>query len=162
MGGRLLPRRYLPCQMERYGKMVSNSPHRRVRPIVTHRSIADHIPGRMVEVYYNRHKSLWSIRHRDKVRCYSETVYLRDCEFIVNEKGRQRVINEKKRNVHAFVRGYVIDEEPEDFPYGDGWDVVYYNPYKTDKFLFGLERPIDTASNVVMICSSATPVLAKR
>jgi hypothetical protein len=55
-------------------------------------------------------------------------------EFIVNEAGRQRVIKEKRKNVHAFVVGYLfggcLGHE------ASGGVPVSYNPTKWARFMF--------------------------
>lgn len=81
-----------------------------------------------VKVYRNLHKGCWSIKQNGLVKAHSDEVNLFDCEFLVNEKDRQRVIKTKRKNVHAFVKGYI-------------WDTpfnlikqVSYNPYVRDSF----------------------------
>lgn len=52
--------------------------------------------------------------------------------FKVSEKGRQRVLRERKKNVHAWVTGTLkgFDTSEAD-PYYEG----YYNPYETEFFI---------------------------
>lgn len=38
---------------------------------------------------------------------YADHIEMKDCEFIVSEAGRQRVIREKQKNVYAYVSGYI-------------------------------------------------------
>ena len=72
------------------------------------------------------------------MRCHARNVVLKDCKFIVSEAGQKRVRQEGKKNVHAFIEGFavsrfIIDEK---IAHGNtGWDVVYYNPYKTFHFV---------------------------
>jgi len=59
---------------------------------------------------------------------------MKDVTFVVNEKGRERVRKEKQKNVHAYVKGTVVDARDTDhLPYF--WDDVTYNPYKWDHFV---------------------------
>jgi hypothetical protein len=60
---------------------------------------------------------------------------LKDCRFIVNAAGQNRVRTEKRKNVHSYVEGFVIDakEYGNMLPYE--WNVLYYNPYKTDHWI---------------------------
>lgn len=85
-----------------------------------------------VEVYRNLHKDCWSIRDAKSklVLGYAKELALHDASFIVNEKGRQRVLKEKKKNVHAFVRGYIVFAKVP----VTGTKVVY-NPYKFKNFV---------------------------
>ena len=44
-------------------------------------------------IYFNLHNHLWSIK---------------DVRPVVSEQGRQRVIEEKRKNVHAYLRGKIV------------------------------------------------------
>ena len=70
---------------------------------------------------------------------------LRDASFVVSEAGRRRVLREKAKNVHAFVRGELVETFPLDsipgaadgeaLAPGRGATVpVTYNPYKAGPF----------------------------
>ena len=76
-----------------------------------------------VRVYKNLNKGCWSIQQNGLVKAYSDEINLFNCEFLVNQKNRQRVIKTKRKNVHAFVRGYIWDT-PIDLI-----KQVSYNPY---------------------------------
>ena len=72
--------------------------------------------GDMVDVYRNLNRpGLFSIRQREackdkgKVVGYAESVILTDFKFVVGEASRQKVLREKKRSVHSFLRGRVVD-----------------------------------------------------
>ena len=63
-----------------------------------------------VDVYRNLHNGMYSIKSREAgtrglVIAHADRVWLNDVEFIVSEAGRNRVLREKKKYVHAFVRG---------------------------------------------------------
>jgi hypothetical protein len=55
---------------------------------------------------------------------------LSSAEFKVSQKGRERVLRDKKKNVHAIVKGTLSDRLPIG-EYREG----YYNPYKTETFI---------------------------
>jgi hypothetical protein len=84
-------------------------------------------------VYYNLHRHTFSIQHRIDgrwlVRGYADEVMLRDVTFKVSEGGRQRVIREGRKNVHAYVRGTLVDQTPAT-PVA-----ATYNPYKYESFV---------------------------
>lgn len=93
-----------------------------------------------VDVYRNLHKGCYSVRSRQpddsygRVLFHLDRVLVWDAKFVVNEKGRQKVIKTKRKNVHAFVRGtYVTGKEiPRGLdPVGD----ITYNPYMNDTFV---------------------------
>ena len=81
-----------------------------------------------VKVYRNLHKGCWSIQQNGLVKAHSDEVNLFDCEFLVNEKNRQKVIKEKRKNVHAFVKGYIWNT-PVDLI-----KQASYNPYANNYF----------------------------
>jgi hypothetical protein len=64
-----------------------------------------------------------------------------DVQFAVNEKGRERVLKEKRKNVHAFVRGCVMDLgkvrslEERKARKPKTLRQVTYNPYKYETFV---------------------------
>ena len=90
-----------------------------------------------VEVYYNLHKNVFSVRHKGKVIAWGNRVTIENPEYVVREKGRQKVLEEGRKNVHAFVRGTLSDidifnQECLSLP-----KEVTYNPYKYDSFVDG-------------------------
>jgi len=90
-------------------------------------------PRLMVQVYKNLHKNCWSIKQGGKVVAHTDYICLRNCKFIVSEKGRQRVLKEKRKNVHATIRGFIQRASNiEDI--GSGWETVSYNPYLSSGF----------------------------
>jgi len=89
-----------------------------------------------VEVYKNLHKDTWSIRDRSTglVVEHSNHVLIKDAKFVVQKRGRNRVLKEKRKNVHAFVRG-VIEDLPRITTFETPCNVqVKYDPYKADHF----------------------------
>ena len=120
-----------------------------IKPHVTRNSeIAQHIdPTKKVRVYRNLHKDCFSVKQDGLVRCHADHVTLQDCKFIVSKAGQKRVRDEKKKNVHAFVEGLLVDTREAD-TYVDGdkldaeiwsgqsnWHQAYYNPYTCDTFI---------------------------
>jgi hypothetical protein len=69
-------------------------------------------------------------------------IALSDVRFTVSEAGRQRVLREKRKNVHAFVEGV---ESPLYGSINRKLDCkVTYNPYKYEKFTTS-EKYVDKA-----------------
>lgn len=63
-----------------------------------------------VEVFWNLHQDLYSVvalegHDKGRVVTHAHKVVLWNAEFIVQPAGRDRVRREKRKNVHAFVRG---------------------------------------------------------
>ena len=66
--------------------------------------VAEHIdPTKKVRVYRNLHKNCFSVKQGGLVRCHADHVTLEDCKFIVSKAGQERVRDEGRKNVHAFV-----------------------------------------------------------
>jgi hypothetical protein len=84
-----------------------------------------------VFVYWNIHAGCWSIRccKTKKVIEHLHSLTLTNATFKVSEAGRQRVIREKRKNVHAGVQG----ELSHDNPFIEGIP-VRYNPYTQPTF----------------------------
>ena len=95
--------------------------------------------GKYCEVYFNLHKRLFSVRRKGLVVAHARNVKVVDPKFVVQPAGRARVLREKKKNVHAFVRGYVTHTcDDEKCLGGDNWSGlvvnVTYNPYRQGYF----------------------------
>lgn len=103
-----------------------------------------------VELYWNLHRKMWSMRANlpgigKRVIGHTNYVWLTDTEFKVSEAGRQRVIRDKKKNVHAYAKGKmnyygaydgeVIAQRWEDDDVNDVGFYVEYNPYYHKSFM---------------------------
>lgn len=114
--------------------------------------------ARPIEVYRNLQRNCWSIRQGGIVVLHTDYICLKDCEFVVSKAGRERVLKEKRKNVHAFVRGYLC--LPSQVPRLGCWSEVSYNPYKYDSFfIVGKDHKIQSSMYVDMIIDDQ-PVLA--
>ena len=92
---------------------------------------------RKVFVYKNLHKDCWSIRQDGLVKAHSDgsPISIYSAVMQVNKKGRERVLREKSKNVHAGISGYLRFDEDTVW---HGWvDMVEitYNPYKYESFV---------------------------
>ena len=92
--------------------------------------------NKRVEVYYNLHKHCFSVKQGGVVVGHCSEIHLRDVQFKVSEAGRQRVIKEQKKNVHATVNGYIrtIDQTNNTKMVN-----ATYNPYRFQQFVFGVD-----------------------
>jgi hypothetical protein len=113
--------------------------------------------GERVKVYYNLHKHTFSVQKNGLVVLHADFVKLQDVEFRVRQGGMEKVRKEKSKNVHAFVIGNLVDfcQYPcDDIPEEPVGDVVTYNPYKYDTFVYKeTEEPVLNATEVDMINS---------
>jgi hypothetical protein len=112
-----------------------------------------------VFVYFNLHKKCFSIKAlegamKGKVIAHRDTVILTSCKLLVSEAGRQRVLREKRKNVHAGVSGTWLENGHEDKDFEQMsmfWDAVTYNPYKYSSFVLkASEKPVGLAQVVAM------------
>ena len=64
-----------------------------------------------VSVYRNLHNGLISIKSASSglVLGHAKSVDISGANFVVNEAGRQRVLKEKQKNVHAYVKGLLLN-----------------------------------------------------
>lgn len=102
-----------------------------------------------VDVYRNLHKNCWSIKYRGRVKAYADMVVLTDVKFVVQPAGRVKVLKEKRKNVHAFVRG--LWEPQLAFPLlNQKFIEVKYNPYHNSTFVDLAGNPIYQAKMAVL------------
>jgi len=114
-----------------------------------------------VFVYFNLHKKVWSVRDvkTRKVIMHTKYVMLSKAKGKVSEAGRQRVLKEKKKNVHAGIEGFLISYDNKFFK-----DVHYnpnnqltYNPYKYNTFVWKRnEQPFIDSEIVYMDADEKT------
>lgn len=93
----------------------------------------EQLHGQKVKVYFNLHNRLFSVQHGGRVVAHLPEVALKNVKFKVSEAGRQRVLREQRKNVHAFVEGEFEHKqtgEHKTLPQG-----VSYNPYKHSSFV---------------------------
>lgn len=89
-----------------------------------------------VYVYFNLHKKVWSVRalegaRKGRVIAHRTDLELADCTFKVSEPGRQRVLREKRKNVHAGIVGTLMDS-PAPMPLPRR---ITYCPYRYNSFV---------------------------
>jgi hypothetical protein len=105
-----------------------------------------------VFVYGNLHKNCYSVKDwkTKLVIAHVDEILLIDAEFKVSESGRQRVLKEKCKNVHAGVMGF-WDKKTEYLLDVDFNPVAYYNPYKYDSFVdLNTKKPLTKSSCVLL------------
>jgi len=93
------------------------------------------IVGQKVFVYRNLRENCWSLRSLEtgRVIAHAHNLNLDNVEFCVSEPGRQRVLREKRKNVHAGIKGVVRQSaQPHLLA---SLQAVTYNPYKAPTFV---------------------------
>lgn len=113
-----------------------------------------------VRIYKNLHKKLYSLQEKIdgswRVKHHKEVIVCHNPSFIVYQSGRQRVIREKRKNVHAYICGNVdvstnissseLDSMLTKFVR------VSYNPYKGGTFRTADEHqnPVHSAKIAIL------------
>lgn len=85
--------------------------------------------NRPVKIYRNLSSKCYSIQQDNLVKAHVHAIVLQDVQWTVSQAGRQRVLRDKQKNVHAFAVGRItrrlISPRTE-------W--VHYNPYLDTHF----------------------------
>lgn len=97
---------------------------------------------------------VYSVRNSEgKTIAHSNSVLIRNAKFVVQPAGLARVRREKKKFVHAGVRGEVVLDPIEAANIIKNMDqnkTAYYNPYKTDHFVDVENNKLDKADYVLL------------
>lgn len=91
----------------------------------------------------------------NKVIGHERNLLIKDCVLKVRQGGMQRVREEKRKNVHAGVVGYLVNEEPKVLS-----TQITYDPYKYNSFVNRKdEKPVHHAKLVSIIDGKLTAEL---
>lgn len=108
-----------------------------------------------VFVYFNLHKQRLSVKalqgeHYGRVVAHVDAITLRDAEFRVSQAGRERVLREGRKNVHAGVVGeWQMDALTPAQPEGEA---ITYNPHRFATFVKRADlSPVHTAQLVHIV-----------
>jgi len=89
-----------------------------------------------VHVYRNLHKNCFSVRQSGTVMFHTNYLAMKNCDFVVNPGGRLKVLETGQKNVHAYVKGVIVN--PTECYKGHlpfQWDQITYNPKKYETFV---------------------------
>ena len=89
-----------------------------------------------VKVYFNLHKKLFSVvalegPNKGRVIDHVDSLELERCSFRVQSAGRERVIRENRKNVHAYISGIICSSGHTVKMDGE----ATYNPYRYSTFV---------------------------
>lgn len=101
-----------------------------------------------IQVYRNLHKpGHFSIRQSGIVIDWSTGLIMHDCRFHVNENGRAKVTQRRRKGVHAWVVGKTYEKGE----FGtEGYEELYFDPYFTQHFMsLKTGKPVHAAEKVV-------------
>lgn len=123
----------------------------------------------MYKVYKNLHNGKWSLMDVESglVCGHADSVTLIDASTKISQAGRNRVLLERKKNVHAFIVGSVIalggftpfkgrsvnvKDCNIDFVWVDRLESITYNPYKYSDFVVkSTEQVVPATMKVVFM-----------
>lgn len=84
-----------------------------------------------VRVYWNSTKKVWSVRQSGRVVKHLRELDLWAVTFVVSEKGRQRVLRERRKSVHAYAEGVLSERRAL---VANPARAIRYNPYEGPDF----------------------------
>jgi hypothetical protein len=97
-----------------------------------------------VHVYRNLTKECYSIMQSSRVVAHATSLCLRNCRMVVRERGRQATLSSGKKNVHAFIVGWMAPQRPAII------HRITYNPKRTSTFVNEKNTPIHSAQYVIL------------
>jgi hypothetical protein len=106
--------------------------------------------GDRVEIYWNLHKKVFSVRALDgprkgRVVAHVRTFDLIDTDLVVQPGGRKRVLETHSKNVHAFIRGTWATDKAPCFMLRS----IFYSPYRCETFVRSFDNyPVTRAALV--------------
>ena len=124
------------------------------------RELSSEFIGTRVRVYRNLRNGLMSVQAKSingswLVVGHVESCLLYDADFAVSEAGRQRVIKDKRKNVHAFIYGELAGVDTDAvLP-----TKVMYNPYKYKTFVTESLGRVDTANCAAVSSTKGVSIL---
>jgi hypothetical protein len=103
-----------------------------------------------VRVFKNLKHGCYSIMQRGVVKASAREVRLAGVEFRVREAGRQRTLREKRKNIHAFAVGRLVDYvHPSDSRRMEPMTgrSAFYDPFRFASFVDGeTQAPVTSVS----------------
>jgi hypothetical protein len=94
----------------------------------------------LFNIFWNLNRKCWSVRYKSKVIHHlDQIIKITNPKFHVSELGRQRVLKEKTKNIHAWVKAdnfEVFDRHSmskED--HASRFDEIYYAPFILSCFI---------------------------
>ena len=104
-------------------------------------------------IYYNLHRKCWSIRDVKSrlVEGHSDFLLIDCLEAKISEAGRQRVIKEGVKNVHAGLVGVIFSRKQPKSIDLTSLRAITYNPYKYNSFIYKDTGEKFTSGRVIML-----------
>lgn len=100
----------------------------------------------------NRKGRVYSIKQDGLVVAHTKSICMRNVEFVVNSKTKNRIIETKERSVHAYVKGYYTTSCNKVTSSGTLPIIIKYDPF--------IERDFYMEGNDIMDISDAMFIIA--
>ena len=106
----------------------------------------------LIKVYRNLHRKCWSIKEGNKPVMHADLLTVVNPSFVVQPGGQARVRREKKKYVHAFIKGELNRRVmPSIGNTAVTGRRITYNPYKHDTFVWASNgQPVKNCSQVFL------------
>jgi hypothetical protein len=89
---------------------------------------------KLVRVYRNVNTGTFSAQEKTekgwRITSHPNKVRLRNARFRVNQGGRKKVLEDRRKNVHAYIEGELVDTKST-----ISGKLLTYDPYKTSQFI---------------------------
>lgn len=124
--------------------------------------------SRRVRVHWNLHKHCYSLQHYIpgvgwRLERHAQALWLKNPAFKVYEAGRQRVLKEQRKTVHAYVLGIhsyhpMASDKQRRYPQHAMGCPITYNPYKDTTFVAATDRtPIESGQFEMLMLTFVKP-----
>lgn len=114
-----------------------------------------------VRVYRNLNKpeyfSILAVQgeYKGKVVGYARSILLENCRYVVSAAGRQRTLRDRRKCVHAFCEGVIVDASSSQQLLTGNEVAVTYDPYTMGAFYCrASKRPVNEMCEQVLIQGS--------
>lgn len=102
-----------------------------------------------IKVYFNLHKKAFSIQQGGIVVQTVAYIDMQDVTFHVQPAGNAKVRKQKRKNVHAYVKGYLAPDNR--YVSIEKIGEITYNPYKYKTFVWKeTEDPVDSVEYITL------------
>ncbi len=109
------------------------------------------------DVYFNRHKRLWSVRVQGRVVAHLDGLALARCTMRVSEAGRLRCLDSGRRGVHAWITGTMV-HVPDELLHVEEFG---YNPFKAPFFVSRRDTTAVYTAEMVVFSSGGRCFVAR-
>ena len=87
------------------------------------------------EVYRNLNNKCFSIKQKGLVVAHADNFIIHSVKTKISQKGRERVLKEKRKTVHAVLVSNNFEKVDKDSIDISKLDELYYEPYTLDSFI---------------------------